>query len=224
MNAKVFCLTVLVFVTVAPLAGAASGQDVENLINTMTFASPVKSLINSGFQRGIDDERLTADEAFQFLKTISTSGGAIEDRQTILATIAQTLLEDTTVQMLINRFGFLLAKGFPMDFIATEIVERRQTLVEVKGLLAQKEVQIQQQQNGAGFPRPAVDAAIFEIATVLENHVRDGEKPDDGTLLDSTLVALQRDGRVSEDLFQTLASALSESDLAGIAVNIDNRT
>lgn len=222
MNAKVFCLTLLVFVIVAPLTWAASKQDVENVVNAMTFASSVKALINSGFQRGIDDERLTADGAFLFLQKISTSGGAIEDRQTILTAIAQTLLEDITVEMLTNNVELGLARGFPMDVIADEIVERRQTLVEVKGLLAQKGVQ--QQQNGSGFLRPAVDAAIFEIATVLENHVRSGKEPGDGTLLDDTLAALQRDGRVSEDLVQTLANALSESDLAGIAVNIDDRT
>ena len=84
-------------------------------------------------------------------------------------------------------------------------------------------IQIQQQTNEPGFPRSAVDAAVTDIATVLENHVRSGKQANDGTLLDTALATLDRDGRVAQQLFEALAAALTEADLAAIAGNIASR-
>lgn len=207
----------------APWVWADSNEDVANLIQSMPLSAPAKATVSSGFLRGIADGRLTADQALAFLQRIATSGASIEDRETVLISIGQTLLEDIPVEMLINKVDEGLARGMPMDVIAAEVVERRQTLVEVKALLNQKGIGIQQQANGPGFPRNAVDAAVTDIATVLENHIRSGKQANDGTLLNTALATLDRDGRVAQQLFEALAAALTEADLAAIAGDIANR-
>jgi len=208
---------------IAPWVWAASSEDVANLIQSMPLSASAKATVNAGFLRGIADGRLTADQALAFLQRIATSGASIEDRQTVLVSIGQTLLEDIPVEMLINKVDEGLARGLPMDVIAAEVVERRQTLVEVKALLNLTGIQIQQQTNEPGFPRSAVDAAVTDIATVLENHVRSGKQANDGTLLDTALATLDRDGRVAQQLFEALAAALTEADLTAIAGNIASR-
>ncbi|HEY5595639.1 MAG TPA: hypothetical protein VIL47_00010 [Candidatus Bipolaricaulota bacterium] len=208
---------------IAPWVWAASSEDVANLIQSMPLSASAKATVNAGFLRGIADGRLTADQALAFLQRIATSGASIEDRQTVLVSIGQTLLEDIPVEMLINKVDEGLARGLPMDVIAAEVVERRQTLVEVKALLNLTGIQIQQQTNEPGFPRSAVDAAVTDIATVLENHVRSGKQANDGTLLDTALATLDRDGRVAQQLFEALAAALTEADLTAIAGNIAGR-
>ena len=149
---------------IAPWVWAASSEDVANLIESMPLSASAKATVNAGFLRGIADGRLTADQALAFLQRIATSGASIEDRQTVLVSIGQTLLEDIPVEMLINKVDEGLARGLPMDVIAAEVVERRQTLVEVKALLNLTGIQIQQQTNEPGFPRSAVDAAVTDIA------------------------------------------------------------
>ena len=223
MTGKCLGVMAALVLLIAPWMWASSSEDVANLIESMPLSAPAKVTISNGFLRGIADGRLTADQAFAFLQRIATSGASIEDRQTVLVSIGQTLLEDIPVEMLINKVDEGLARGMPMDVIAAEVVERRQTLVEVKSLLNQMGIQIQQQANGPGFPRSAVDAAITDIATVLENHVRSGKQPNDGTLLNTALATLNRDGRVTQQLFEALAAALTETDLAAIAGNIASR-
>ena len=223
MTGKCMSALAALALLIAPWVWAASSEDVANLIESMPLSASAKVTVSNGFLRGIGDGRLTADQAFAFLQRIATSGASIEDRQTVLVSIGQTLSEDTPVEMLINKVDEGLARGMPMDVIAAEVVERRQTLVEVKALLNQKGIQIQQQANGPGFPRSAVDAAVTDIATVLENHVRSGKQPNDGTLLNTALATLDRDGRVAQQLFEALAAALSETDLAAIAGNIASR-
>ncbi len=220
--------TVLALVAVVLLAASqafafADENDVNNLIDSSSISSAAKGTVAQGFLLGIDQGRLTADTAFSFIQQIENSGGDVADRQTILLTVAQTLLNDTPVEMLINKGGEGLARGLQLNVIATEIVERQQTLLEVKTMLNQKGISIQQQQNGPGFPRVSVDAAVTDIATVLENHVRSGNNPNDGSLLAASLTTMQRDGRITSDLLQTLTSVLTEGELAGIANNISNR-
>jgi len=223
MNTKTVLLALAIVVSLPLGVWAASKADVSNLVGSMPLAPSVINTVNAGFQRGIDDGRLTVDEAFGFLQRIATSGAAIEDRQTILLAIAQSLLEDLPVEMLVNKVDEGLARGLPLDVVAKEIVERRQTLIEVRALMAQKGVTIQQQPNGPGFARTAVDAAITDSATVLESHIRSGKKPNDGTLLNATLTTLQRDGRVPSTVFSALAGTLGEADLARVATNIESR-
>lgn len=223
MTGKCLGLLAALVLLVAPGVWAATSEDVANLIDSMPFSAAAKVTVKNGFLRGIADGRLTADQALAFLQRIATSGASIDDRQTVLVSIGQTLSEDIPVEMLINKVDEGLARGLPMDVIAAEVVERRQTLVEVKALLSQKGIQVQQQANGPGFPRSAVDAAVTDIATVLENHVRSGKQPNDGTLLNTALATLSRDGRVSRQLYETLAAALTEADLAAIAGNIAGR-
>lgn len=223
MTGKCMSALAALVLLIAPWAWAASSEDVANLIESMPLSASAKVTVSNGFLRGIGDGRLTADQAFAFLQRIATSGASIEDRQTVLVSIGQTLSEDIPVEMLINKVDEGLARGLPMDVIAAEVVERRQTLVEVKTLLNQKGIQIQLQTNGPGFPRSAVDAAVTDVATVLENHVRSGKQANDGTLLDTALATLDRDGRVAQQLFEALAAALTEEDLAAIAGNIASR-
>ncbi len=217
MRRNTLVLAALLAWGVAWLAWAATEQDVANLIDNMSISSAAKATVKSGFLRGIQDGRLSADGAFDFLQRVSTSGAPIADRETVLVAIASALLEDLPVEMLINKVVEGLARGLAMDVIAAEVVERRQTLGEVKALLNQKGA------TAANFAQTAVDAAITDIATVLESHVRDGKDPNDGTLRDQVLGALGRDGRVGSSLFQALSNALSEGELAAIATHIENR-
>jgi len=224
MTFKTLIMLVTVLLLAAPQALAfADENDVNSLISSSSISSAGKGTVSQGFLLGIDQGRLTADSAFSFIQQIENSSGAVEDRETILLAVAQTLLNDTPVEMLINKGGEGLARSVPLDDIAAEIVERQQTLLEVKLMLSQKGISIQQQQNGPGFPLVSVDAAVTDIATVLENHVRSGNNPNDGSLLSASLTTLQRDGRITSDLLQALNSVLSEGDLAGIANNISNR-
>jgi len=216
-------IPLLVLLLAGAPAQAASEADVANQIDAMALSSSAKGTVRSGFLQGIRDGRLSADAAFDFLQSVSTSGAPLVDRETVLVAIAGTLLGDTPVEMLINKVVEGLARGFPMDVIAAEVVERGQTLGEVKALLASKGIRIQSSADDGGFPRTEVDAAVTDIATVLEDHVRSGSDPDDGTLLGRTRNTLQRDGRIGNDLFQTLSNALGEAELARIARNIENR-
>lgn len=224
MKLKWIIVFVAAVLLTAPQAfGFADKNDVNNLIANSSISSSAKGLVSSGFLLGIDQGRLTADSAFSFIQQVENSSASTDDKQTILVAVAQTLLSDTPVEMLVNKVGEGVARGLQWGVIAAEIVERQQTLMEVKTMLTQKGVQIQQSQNGPGFPRVSVDAAVTDIATVLENHVRSGNDPNDGSLLSATLTTLQRDGRITSDLFQTLNNVLTEGDLATIANNISNR-
>lgn len=218
MTRKILVLVVLAAWSCAWSAWAATEKDVTNLIDNMSISSAAKVTVKTGFLRGIQDGRLSADGAFDFLQRVSTSGAEIKDRETVLVAIANALLEDLPVDMLINKVVEGLARGLAMDVISQEIVERKLTLGEVKALLGQKSV------SAASFPQTAVDAAITDIATVLENHVRSDKSPNDGTLRDQVLGTLGRDGRVTSSLFQMLSNSLGEGDLAAIANNIANRT
>lgn len=224
MKFKWMMVLVAVVLLAAPQAfGFADKNDVSNLIAGSSISSSAKGQVSSGFLLGIDQGRLTADSAFSFIQQVENSSASTDDKQTILVAVAQTLLNDTPVEMLVNKVGEGVARGLQWGVIAAEIVERQQTLMEVKNMLTQKGIQIQQSQNGPGFPRVSVDAAVTDIATALENHVRSGNDPNDGALLSTTLTTLQRDGRITSDLFQTLNSVLTEGDLATIANNISNR-
>jgi len=208
------CLAVAVATT---LVWAATEQDVENLIDSMSISNAGKVTVKNGFLQGIQAGRLSADGAFDFLQRVATSGADLADRETVLVSIASTLLADIPVDMLVNKVVEGLARGLAMDVIAEEVAERRQTLTEVRTLLTQKGI------SAAKFSQTGVDAATTDIATVLENHVRSGQSPSGGTLLDQTLTTLDRDGRVSDGLFQSLSNSLSEGELAGIANNIASR-
>lgn len=214
----VVSMVCLVVACVSLLGWAATEQDVENLIESMSISSASKATVKSGFLQGIQAGRLTADAAFDFLQRVATSGADLADREAVLLNIAATLLADIPVEMLINKVVEGLARGLSMDVISKEVAERRQTLTEVKTLIAQKGITTEH------FPQSEVDAVITDIATVLENHVRSGKNPSDGSLLDQTLTTLDRDGRVSDSLFQSLSNSLSEGELASIANNIANRT
>lgn len=223
MNAKRLLIPLLVLLLTAAQVWAASEADVANLINAMPLSSSAKGTVSNGFLQGIRDGRLSADTAFDFLQSVSTSGAALAERETVLVAIAETLLSDTPVDMLINKVVEGLARGFPMDVIAAEVLERKQTLGEVKALLASKGIRVQESADDGGFPRTQVDAAVTDVATVLEDHVRSGQDPNDGTLFGRALNTLQRDGRIDDDLFQTLSSSLGETELARIAQNIESR-
>jgi len=221
MTAKVLGWIAALALLFAPTAWGGDEADVVNQINSLSISSSGKSTVASGFLRGISDGRITADTALGFLQRLTAADGSTNDLEIILAAIATGLLQDLPVEMLINKVDEGLARGFSLDVIAGEVVERGQTLLEVKAMLTGKGIVIAT--DGNGFSLIAVDAAVTDIANVLENHVRSGKASNDGTLLSATLTTLDRDGRVTDDLFQTLSSALTEGELAALAGNISDR-
>jgi hypothetical protein len=216
--ASVLAWTAVFALLIAPTL-LADEADVANQINGMSISSSAKSTVSSGFLRGISDGRLTADDALSFLQRVAAGNGTATDVETILTTIATGLLQDLPVDMLTSKVDEGLARGFPMDVIATEVVERKQTLLEVKTMLNTKGIVI----SDNGYALMAIDASVTDIATVLENHIRSGKSANDGTLLTTTLTTLDRDGRVTDALYQALSNSLTEAELAALATNISNR-
>jgi hypothetical protein len=215
---SIIAWTIVFALLIAPTL-LADEADVTNQINSMSISTAAKSTVVSGFLQGIANERLSADDALSFLQRMAAGNGTATDVETILTTIATGLLQDLPVDMLTSKVDEGLARGFPMDVIATEVVERKQTLFEVKTSLNAKGLVI----SDNGYSRTAVDAAVTDIATVLENHIRSGKSANDGTLLTTTLTTLDRDGRVTDDLYQALLNSLTEAELAMLATNISNR-
>lgn len=216
---------VAALVLVGLTAQAAGEQDVINLIDQMPLPAESKGTVLSGFSRILAEDCLpdTVNLVFTFLQRIHTSGANLEDREALLLLVARAALGDMPVEMLINKTLEGLSRGVPLEVILAEVQERQTTLSEVKALLQAKGIRIRQSPNAAGFPRCEVYAAITDVATVLEDHVRANKDPQDGTLLGRSLSTLQRDGRIGQDLLTALSGVLSEADLARIAENVQAR-
>ena len=213
----------------APVQAATTPQDVYDYINCCLVASAeTKALLLRALEHAFQTGALAPERILAFLKRIDTSGAPIELRDGVLETIAQALLEDLPVEMLLRKVEEGLAKGRPMDEILAEIRERKITLEEVKRLLEGKgfKVGIQLQLGPVTLQVDITVSGILitDVAGALEDYVRNGNDPQDALAVQqAVLLRLQRDRNVPSVLVDWFKENVTPQELSQIAQGIAAR-
>jgi len=204
---------------------ASSTQDVLNLIAQLPFSTADKNFLSSSFQQGLKDGRLTPDQAIELLQKVGLQNSApIEQRKDVLVTIGQALVAGLPVEMLVSKAEEGVAKGVPMSEILKDVQERKTTLTQVKALFDKRQIRSSKADRASPYSQASIDAAITDVASTLEDYVRSGNNPNDGSAVKDTVVrALERDGRLSANLVKLINERLSEIDLGTIAQAIAKR-
>jgi len=204
-------------------------EDVYSYINySLEASAQTKATLIEAFQKGFADGAITPARALHLLQRVNGSGAAIELREQVLLTIAEALLEEVPVEMLVSKVEEGLAKGRPMDEILAEIQERKATLEEVKALLESKgfvvggELRVGAVTISLSFQLAGV--VITDVAGAIEDYVRGGGNPTDSfAVRQAVLLRLQRDRSVPSGVTEWVAAAVSAEELGRIAQNVARR-
>jgi hypothetical protein len=209
--------------------GQVAEQDVYNYINCcLEVSAQTKAILIEAFQKGFADGTITPEQALRLLQRVNGSGAQIGLREQVLLTIAEALLEEVPVEMLVRKVEEGLAKGRPMDEILAEIQERKATLEEVKALLESKGfvvgIELRVGAITITLSFELVGAVITDIAGALEDYVRNGNDPTDSfAVRQAVLLRLQRDRSVSAGVTEWIAASVSAEELGQIAQHIAGR-
>ncbi len=204
---------------------AATQQDVLNLIAQLPFSAADKNALTTSYKKGMDDGRLTPDQAIQLLQKIGLQSNApVDQRKDLLVTIGQALLEELPVDVLISKAEEGVAKGVPMSAILNEVQERKATLEQVKALFDQRGIRSNAVDETSPYPQAVIDAAISDVASALEDYVRGGSNPNDAPAVKGVVLStLKQDGRLPTGLVSSIDEHLSDADLSTIAQAIAAR-
>ena len=232
-KALLIVLLLVLFTPPLALAEAAqaqvTAQDVYDYITCcLEVSAQTKALLLKAFQKGFEDGAITPERALRLLQRVNGSGASIELREQVLITIAEALLQEVPVEMLVSKVEEGLAKGRPMDEILAEIRERKATLEEVKALLESKgfkvgvELRIGSATITLSFE--LTGPVITDVAGALEDYVRNGNDPTDSfAVKQAVILRLQRDRSVPAAITEWIKANVGAEELGKIAQQIAKR-
>jgi len=204
---------------------ATTEQDVLNLIAQLPFSATDNSFLATSYKKGMDDGRLTPDQAVDLIQKVGLQNNApVDQRKDVLVTIGQALLEELPVDMLVSKAEEGVAKGVSMSDILKQIQERKVTLEQVKALFDQHGIRSNVADRTSPYTQTIIDAAISDVASALEDYVRGGSNPNDAASVKTAVLAtLKQDGRLPAGLVSSIDEHVSDSDLSAIAQAIAAR-
>lgn len=207
-------------------------------IHTTLQASPsTKDLLCQALRDGFNKTRITPERALSLLQRINQSTAPLEQREGVLMIIAQTLLMDLPVEMIVSKIEEGMAKGVPMSEILKEISERMLALREVRDFLFLRGIRPGAEVPGTSLKLTLaiVDIVITDITGALEDDlIRKAKNPeqaaqDASAVKAAVLNRLELDQRVPRELFSFIAKQINDptsgwlSGLVQIAMNIAAR-
>jgi len=246
-KSTVFCL-VIVLLTGWAFAQTAP-SDIFDALRGMGLSAASANRIAAALQAGYDQGRLgdyydfRRGESVQYspemiVEWFMIKKGSAEEKESVLILIAQTIEDDLSPDILIDKAkqglgpiyeqtgdtsspgGSVTQPSYPFFRIRQEISVRRDLLVEVRALLYSKGIFVSEEGRAgvSSLPTKRFDLLVNNIAAALGDFLEAGGSPLDGYLMEeevhSRLVNLKGSVIVAEDVDLVLGR-IGAADLTG---------